>query len=86
MERRVGFIGILIEEPGRSAAEVNGVISEFSGLILARVGLPPRGERSEAVITLVIEATTDELGAFTGRLGRIEGVAVKSALGRKREA
>ena len=86
MERRVGFIGILIEDPGRCAAEVNGVISEFSGLVLARVGLPPRGGRADAVITLVIEASTDELGAFTGRLGRIPGVSVKSALGRKREA
>ena len=85
MERRVGFIGILIDDPGRSAAEVNRVVSEFAGLILARVGLPPRGERSEAVITLVIEATTDELGAFTGRLGRIPGISVKSALGRRRE-
>ena len=86
MERRVGFIGILIEDPGRSAAEVNHVIGEFAGLVLARMGLPPRGERSEAVITLVIEASTDELGAFTGRLGRIPGVSAKSALGRKREA
>lgn len=85
MERRVGFIGIILEEPARSAAEVNRVISEHAPLVLARVGLPPRGARSNAVITLVIEATTDELGAFTGALGRVPGVSVKSALGRKRE-
>lgn len=84
MERRVGFIGIIIEEPARSAAEVNRVISEHAGLVLARVGLPPHGDRSDAVITLVVEASTDELGAFTGSLGRIAGVSVKSALGRKR--
>ena len=86
MERRVGFIGILIEDPGRCAAEVNRTISDFAALVLARVGLPPRDGRSDAVVTLVVEASTDELGAFTGRLGRIPGVSVKSALGRKREA
>lgn len=86
MERRVGFIGMLIEDPGRCAAAVNQAISDFAPLVLARVGLPPREGRGDAVITLVVEATTDELGAFTGRLGRIAGVSVKSALGRRREA
>lgn len=85
MERRVGFIGILLEDPIRSAVEANRVISEHSSLVLARVGLPPREGRQTAVITLVVEATTDELGSFTGALGRIAGVSVKSALGKKRE-
>jgi putative iron-only hydrogenase system regulator len=82
MNRRVGFVGILIADPARHAPEVNAVISAFSGLVLARVGLPPHGERADAVVTLVVEATTDELGALTGRLGRLPGVSVKSALGR----
>ena len=84
MERRVGFIGIIIEEPARSAPDVNRVVSAHSDLVLARVGLPPRDGRESAVITLVVEATTDELGAFTGALGRIAGVSVKSALGKRR--
>jgi hypothetical protein len=32
------------------------------------------------VITLVIEASTDELGRLTGKLGMLPGVSVKSAL------
>lgn len=85
MERRVGFIGIILEDPARSAAEVNRVLSTHADLILARLGLPPRDGRTAAVITLVVEASTDELGAFTGALGRVEGVSVKSALGKRRE-
>lgn len=80
MERRVGFVGIILENPARDADEVNRVISRHSHMVLARLGLPPREERSVAVITLVVEATTDELGAFTGALGRIPGLSVKSAL------
>ena len=81
MERRTGFVGIILENR-ESVDEVNHVLSEHAELILARVGLPRR-EKGLSVITLVLEATTDELGALTGRLGRIDGVSVKSALSKQ---
>jgi putative iron-only hydrogenase system regulator len=81
MERRIGFVGIILEDRDNVEA-VNRTISEHSGLVLARVGLPCR-EKRIAVITLVVEATTDELGKFTGQLGRMEGVSVKSGLAKR---
>lgn len=78
-ERRIGFVGIILEDRARGAAAVNALLSSFGDRILARVGLPRAGTDC-AVITLVVEATTDELGALTGRLGQIPGVSVKSAL------
>ncbi len=85
MERRIGFVGIILESRD-SVDTVNHALSEHAELILARVGLPQR-DRGVAVITLVVEATTDELGTLTGRLGMIPGVSVKSALSKleKRE-
>lgn len=80
--KRLGFVGIIVESRERSAADVNRILSEHGDLIVARVGLPQR-ERGCSVITLVVEATTDELGKLTGRLGQVAGVSVKSALGRK---
>ena len=80
MEKRVGFVGILVEDRG-SVPEVNKVLTDYSRLILARLGLP-RSQETTAVITLVVEANTDEIGALAGRLGKIKGVAVKSALAR----
>ena len=79
MNKRIGFVGIIVENRLQSSPEVNRVLSEAGEMILARVGLPYR-ERGVSVITLVIEATTDELGALTGRLGALDGVSVKSAL------
>ncbi len=78
MDRRIGFVGIILDRH-ECVDEVNHVLSEHAGLILARVGLPCR-DRGIAVITLVVEATTDELGALTGSLGKIAAVSVKSAL------
>jgi len=61
---------------------VNRILSEHGELILARMGLPCR-EKHVSVITLVVEATTDELGELTGQLGQVESVSVKSALSKK---
>lgn len=81
MERRIGFVGLILER--RDGADtVNRVLSEHAELILARVGLPRR-DKGVSVITLVVEATTDELGTLTGKLGKITGVSVKSALSKQ---
>jgi putative iron-only hydrogenase system regulator len=79
MEKRLGFIGIIIEDRRKAAGEVNQVLSQYSSLIAARMGLPYK-EKSCSIITLIVDATTDELGALTGTLGKIEAVSVKSAL------
>lgn len=84
MEKRLGFVGIIIEDRKKNSAGVNSVLSEFSDLIVARVGLPYK-EKKCSVITLIVDASTDDLGALTGKLGNLEGVSVKSALSKSRE-
>jgi putative iron-only hydrogenase system regulator len=79
MNKRVGFVGIIIEDRKKAAHEVNDLLSEHGEIIVARVGLPYK-ERHCSVITLIVDATTDELGALTGKLGVLDGVSVKSAL------
>lgn len=80
--KRLGFIGIIIEDRQKTSAVVNDILSDFSELILARTGLPNIKE-NYSVITLVIDATTDQLGVLTGKLGNIPGVSVKSGLAKK---
>lgn len=79
MKKRIGFIGILLSDRVRQSGEVNAILSEFGHLVLGRMGIP-RIAGGESVITLIVEATTDEIGRLTGRLGTLEGVQVKSAL------
>jgi putative iron-only hydrogenase system regulator len=82
MSKRVGFIGIIISNRKNAAEPVNKVLSEFGSCIVVRTGVPDVGDQS-SVITLVIKATTDELGSLTGKLGTIDGVSVKSMLANK---
>jgi putative iron-only hydrogenase system regulator len=81
MEQRVGFVGIIVEDRHAAAPRVNEILTECGRIIVARTGLP-YARRGCSVITLIVDATTDEIGELTGRLGQLPGVSVKSALSR----
>lgn len=79
MQKRLGFVGIIVENRQAAAPSVNAVLTAFGHLMVARTGLPYE-KRGCNVITLIVDATTDELGALTGSLGQIPGISVKAAL------
>lgn len=79
MTKRLGFVGIIVEDRIKNAPLVNKILTEYGEMVVARVGLPYK-EKHCSVITLIVDATTDEMGALTGKLGKIEGVSCKSGL------
>ncbi|MDA3730283.1 iron-only hydrogenase system regulator [Niameybacter massiliensis] len=81
VETRVGVVGIIIEEL-ESAVMVNQILHESADKIVGRMGIPYR-EKGISVISVIVDGTVDELSAMTGRLGKIKGVTVKSALTKK---
>ena len=78
MEERVGFVGVVIEDLSQ-AARVNQVVGQFQDMVTGRIGVPDH-ERGMSVIGLLVRGDSARVGAFTGRLGNIPGVQVKSAL------
>ena len=78
MEKRIGAVIILIER-SVDISRINFIISDHAEIIIGRQGIPLR-DRGVNVISLVLEGTTDDIGSLTGRLGRVEGVKVKSVL------
>lgn len=79
MKKRIGVIGIVIDSHEKSGNQVQEILGHYSSLIIGRMGIPYR-ERGIAVISLIVEGNTDEIGALTGLLGNLEGVTVKTAL------
>ncbi len=79
MERRLGVVGIVIADRKAMASRVNQILSEYGDIIIGRMGLPCP-QRGLNIITLIVDATTDQIGALTGKLGMIAGVTVKSTL------
>jgi putative iron-only hydrogenase system regulator len=83
MEKRIGAVTILLEDTS-TVATLNSLLNEYGDIILGRQGLPIR-ERGIRIISLIVEGTTDEIGAMTGKIGRLPGVQVKSVLTKYRE-
>lgn len=77
--KRFGVVGIVVQNPKQSATAVNKIISEYQEILIGRMGVP-KHEENVGLIALIIEGTTDQIGAFTGKLGNLPGVTVKSAL------
>lgn len=79
MERRIAVIGVVVMQRSEAARRVNLILSDYGEIIVGRMGIPYR-ERDLSVISLIVDGTTDQIGALTGKLGSIEGVKVKAAI------
>lgn len=77
MEKRIGVIGIIVEEK-ESVQKLNEILSTHGDLIIGRMGIPHHG--SVNVISLIVEGSNDDIGALTGKLGNLKGIMVRSAL------
>ena len=75
---KLGVIGIIIED--RTFAEsVNKLLSEYGDSIIGRMGIPDRAN-GVFVISVIVRAENETVSAFSGKLGRLKGVKVKSAV------
>jgi putative iron-only hydrogenase system regulator len=83
MEKRIGVVAILITEPS-AVPRLNELLHEYGELVLGRQGLPLR-DKGVHVISLIVEGDTDDIGALTGKVGKLPGVRVKSVLTAYRE-
>ncbi len=80
-EKRIGVIGIVIENLDQVPL-INDILHQNGKIIVGRLGIPYR-EKGISIISLIVDGTTDEIGALNGKLGKLEGVNVKSALSKK---
>ncbi len=78
MDNRIGVIGIVVTNIENSNS-VNEILHNYANLIIGRMGIPYK-EKNVSVISLLVDGTSDEISALTGKLGKISGVQVKSAL------
>jgi putative iron-only hydrogenase system regulator len=78
-DRSVGVIAIIVKNRAESANLVNDVLAPYGDMVVGRMGLPYH-ERNLNIITLIVDATNDRIGALTGKLGQVPGVTVKSTL------
>ena len=78
MDNRIGVVGVVVEDLDSSNA-VNAILHDHSSIIVGRMGIPYR-EKGVSVMSLIVDGTSDEISAMTGKLGKISSVSVKSAM------
>ena len=77
METRIAVVGIVVDNLN-STETLNEILHEYGRYIVGRMGIPYR-ERKINIISIVIDAPQTEISAMTGKIGRLDGVSVKTA-------
>ena len=78
MEKKIASIVILIDKEA-DTFRLNTILSEYSEHILGRQGINVV-HRKIAIISLIVEADNDIIGAISGKIGRLINVKVKTAI------
>lgn len=78
---RIALVGVMVERED-SVEAVNAILHEFASGIVGRMGLPLR-DRGVNVISVVMDDTAEHVSALSGKLGRVDGVAVKVSYSKK---
>ncbi|MBN1464923.1 iron-only hydrogenase system regulator [candidate division KSB1 bacterium] len=81
--RRIGVVAVIVHDPEKVHDMLNKILHDYSSIIIGRLGLPYR-ERNLSIISLIVDGSTDEVGAMTGRIGQLAGVTVKSAFAKNK--
>ncbi len=77
METRVAVMSIIVEKSD-TVEELNSLLHEYGEYIIGRMGIPYR-KRCINIISVAIDAPQNTISALSGRIGRLEGVSVKTA-------
>ncbi len=77
--RKIAVISAVLDEPHLCQQAFNETVSEFQGIIKGRMGIPFE-EAPVAVISITVVGDLDAINSLTGKLGRIQGVTVRTAV------
>jgi putative iron-only hydrogenase system regulator len=74
-QTKIAVIALMIEDASVSD-QVNTLLHQYADKIVGRMGIPYR-EKKVNIISVVIDATQNEINSLSGNLGRLSGVRVK---------
>ena len=76
--KKIGIIAIIVKD--RTVAnQIQSVLSDYADIIIGRMGIPEKEHNIQA-ISVIVEGENERISALSGKLGRINNVAVKSAV------
>ena len=77
MDTRVAVLGIIVENTD-STESLNALLHEYGNYIIGRMGIPYR-QKNISIISIAIDAPQDIIATLSGKIGKLQGVSVKTA-------
>ena len=77
MKTRVAVMAIILESK-ENTDKLNSVLHDYREYILGRMGLP-YDKHNINIISVALDAPQDIINSLAGKIGRIDGVNVKTA-------
>ena len=77
METRVAVMGIIVENKD-CVEQLNAILHDYAEYIVGRMGLPYR-KRNINIVSIAIDAPQDTISALSGKIGKLNGLSVKTA-------
>lgn len=77
METRIAVMGIIVENAD-SVEQLNHLLHQNGQYIIGRMGLPYRDKKVH-IVSIAIDAPQDVISALSGKIGKLDGVSVKTA-------
>lgn len=82
MKKRIVVISVMMENAKEHQVEFNNIVANFQQYIYGRMGLPFHNE-GVSVVSIIMLGTMDEINSFTGKLGSIPEIQVKTTVSKK---
>ena len=77
METRVAVMSIIVESD-ETVEQLNAILHNYGEYIIGRMGIPYR-KRGINIISIAIDAPQDTISAISGKIGKLNGISVKTA-------
>ena len=81
METRIAVMGIIVENVS-SVEALNSLLHEYRAYIIGRMGIPYK-DKGISIVSIAVDAPQDMISSLAGRVGRLDGISVKTAYSSK---
>ena len=81
METRIAVMGIIVENV-ESVEALNSLLHDYREYIIGRMGIPYK-DKGISVVSIAVDAPQDVISSLAGKVGRLDGISVKTAYSSK---
>ncbi len=77
MDTRVAVLSIIVEK-NETVQELNNILHDYGEYIIGRMGIPYR-QRNINIISIAVDAPQNTIATLSGKIGKLDGISVKTA-------